>query len=305
LSDTLRVPFLRRRSTRALGIGLAVLVIAAGAGAFFITRGAHEVTVDEAVDDFRSAPKVELAEASTAPHATAAAAPDRAAAKQPATAATSGSSSTTAKTDPKGNAFAPPGEGVYVFKTDGYEETDALAGQRHDYPDESTNTIKRDGCGWTSRWQPLSERWEENELCETSVGTKMKRYTMYHEFFGRGQREEFACDGYVQKLGSKPGDTWSFDCTSKGSKATSKVTVIGPETLTIEGRPVKATHIRYDITASGDNRGTLVQDRWLGDAPRSLLRLTQKADLQVASPFGPVGYKEAFRIDLKSLEPRR
>ena len=67
---------------------------------------------------------------------------------------------------------------------------------------------------------------------------------------------------------------------------------------------VKTVHYRYDIKVSGANKGTLVQDRWLSSSPRVMARMTNKADMQVATPFGAANYKEDFRIDLMSVEPR-
>ncbi len=205
---------------------------------------------------------------------------------------------------PAAARYALPPQGVYVYATKGYEETDALAGARHDYPKQTSTTIRKGGCGWISRWQPLEERWEESEFCESAEGTRMKRYTMYHEFFQRGVREEFACDGFVQKVGARAGDSWSLVCKSSQSTAKGRVSVVGMENVDVDGTAVKALHMRYVITVSGANRGRMVQDRWLTQQPRVMSRMTQTADLKVASPFGDAGYKESYELDLKSLKPR-
>jgi hypothetical protein len=282
----------------------AIVIVATAAGGAYLTRGAREVTIDEAVGDFRDEAKTSGAAEAT-PRPTAAAQGTRPRSSSAPTSSTSKATVAAPAAAPVRNAFVDPVEGVYVYATKGWEETDALAGQRHDYPSETSMTIRKGGCGWTARWQPLRERWENSEFCETPQGAKMKSYTMYHEFFRRGQREDFACDGYVHKKGDRAGDTWTFGCKSERSTATSKVTVVGFETIDVGGRPIKTIHIRYDITAKGANRGTLTQDRWLADSPRLMVRLIQKADLVTDSPFGPVGYKESFRIDLKSAEPER
>jgi hypothetical protein len=63
--------------------------------------------------------------------------------------------------------------------------------------------------------------------------------------------------------------------------------------------------MRYEITSSGADKGTLTQDRWLSLGPRRIMvREVQKANLTTQSPFGPVGYRESFRLDLESLDPR-
>jgi hypothetical protein len=292
-----------------LAIGAALTVVATAAGAFYLTRGASEVTVDDAVDEFRDNAAVGITEEAR-PQPSAAAQGTRprsssAPTSSTSTAAVAAPADHAAPATGARNAFAAPQEGVYVYATEGGEQTDALAGQRHEYPSETSMVFRKGGCGWIARWQPLRERWEDSEFCETPQGAQMKSYTMYHEFFRRGQTEDFVCDGFVHKKGDSPGDTWTFGCKSKQSTATSKVTVLGFETIDVGERPIKTIHIRYDITEKGANRGTLRQDRWLADSPRLMVRLIQKADLVTDSPFGPVDYKESFRIDLKSAEPKR
>lgn len=296
--DEQPTPLFRRRSIRILGIALALLLIGGTAGIVYLSRGPESVTAEQAVENFRSRLKATAEAPAEAPSKQTVASPTPAAAapasnpqvQQQATAAP---------------VFGPLVEGVYVFATTGYEETDALSGQRHDYPKETAMTIRNGGCGWIARWEPLRERWEETEMCEKAEGTSMGRYTMYHEFFQRGVREDFACpDSIVQKPSAKRGETWTFSCTSKQSKVDGKVSVIGLEDVNVAGQVIKTVHYRYDIKVSGANRGTLVQDRWLSSSPRVMARMTNRADMQVASPFGPVGYKEDFRIDLKSVDPR-
>lgn len=294
-----------RRWPLIAALGAALAIVATAAGAFYLTGGAREVTVDQAVDEFRNVSPVELKQEATPQPSSPAAAPGSRSTSSAPTSSTTKPAGSVPAPAPARNAFVDPVEGVYTYATKGWEQTDALAGQRHDYPSETSFTIRKGGCGWTTRWQPLKERWEDSEFCETPQGAKMRTYSMYHEFFRRGQREDFTCDGYVHKKGDATGDTWTFGCKSSRSNATSKVTVIGFETIAVGGRPVKTIHLRYDITAKGSNRGTITQDRWLSDSPRLMVRLIQKADLVTDSPFGPVGYKESFRIDLKSVDPKR
>jgi hypothetical protein len=278
-------------------MGMALVVVAGAAGVWYASRGPRELTVDRAVENFRSQSVPKLTAAGKAQTE-----------QKPATVAGTGHTPIApapgAQKASTSASYPLPHKGVYVFATRGYEETDALAGQRHDYPDESTLTIRNDGCTWTNRWQPLDERWEASDFCEKADGTTIKRYTMYHEFFQQGQTEDYDCDGYVMKPGVKGGESWTFNCRSDNGTATSKVTVLGIETINVGGQNIRAVHYRYYITAKGANRGTMIQERWLSDNPRLMVRETQKADLAVSTPFGPAGYKEDFRIDLKSVEPR-
>jgi hypothetical protein len=273
----------------------------------YISRGPRELGVDRAVDEFRRSNETTTA---------AGAAPDSGASK-PAEAKTDAGKKSAASSEAKPakvaptaekqktpKTFATPAPGVYSYDTKGYESTDAFSGQRHDYPEETTITLRSSDEGWLSRWQPLEERWEETLIREDTTGAKMLRYTMYHEFFRRGVQEDFTCDGYVEKIGAKPGDAWEMTCKSPKSKVELKVTFVGIETIDVGGEPMKAKHMRYDAKVTGANRGTMLQERWLSEGPRGMVRMKQKADLDVDSPFGAVGYKESFEIDLQSLEPK-
>jgi hypothetical protein len=292
-----------RRRWRWIAVGLAAALIAVASGFVYLTRGPSKVTVDQAVQTYRD----QEAKATThAPPATAPKAVTSASGAARSVAPAGARTKPQAATTRTPTAFAFPAPGVYTFETSGHEETNALGGQRHDYPKETTMTIRRDGCGWVSHWQPLAERWEESEICEHATGSEMEHYTMYHEFFRRGQKEVFACPGgFVQRVNAKPGDRWTFDCVSDQSKAVSRTSFVSIDTVVVGGHSVRAVHMRYEITASGADSGTLIQDRWISlGAQRVMVRMLQKANLTTKSPFGPVGYKEEFRLDLKSLQPR-
>ncbi|MGH2728364.1 MAG: hypothetical protein ACRDKS_15455, partial [Actinomycetota bacterium] len=143
MNGTGRKPPIRtRRWVRiALSAAIAGNLIGAG-GAIYLLGGPDELTVDEAVRQFRenaSAPGPDGVESpgssvEPTPTSTVTRAPS---AKKPST------------TKPKGTsqslAYTEPALGVYVYATDGYEETDALSGQRHDYPAETALTISRQG----------------------------------------------------------------------------------------------------------------------------------------------------------------
>jgi len=132
-----------------------------------LRQGPRPVTVDAAVKRFRagaapSGPPTNgcgecsddgwVTNTTEAPHAVAAAAARSAtAARRPAPVASAATPATKKSIE----------DGVYVYDTKGFEQTNALGGARHDYPAESTITVQHGGCGWTTRWQPLQERWEQ------------------------------------------------------------------------------------------------------------------------------------------------
>jgi hypothetical protein len=287
---------------RALAIAIVLLLVGGAGSAYLIGSGSHPLTVREAVRRYRS----QLTGPARAPATTAPAAGQTAAApsahptsspRAAATRSSAGASSSPVHPDPT--------PGVYVYDTSGYEETDALSGQRHDYPSKTTYTTRRDGCHWISRWQPLQDRWDETEACKTAKGITLKRYSMYHEFFRRGAREDFACgtDAIVMPWRQRSGDHWSFQCRSSRTTLTMAVSVVGFDTLSVGGRDVRAVHILYDATATGSDQGTYRQERWLEPRTGLFLRITAEARMSVATPLGRANYREDYRIDLTSIKP--
>lgn len=299
----LKLPLTRRRWVRfALGAAIAGNLLGAG-GAMYMLGDATDLTVDEAIRRFREAnvaatPTPTL---STSPVPTVSgsptAAPSAAKKKKPAGPAATG---------PGVAAAAELETGVYVYATEGYEETDALSGQRHDYPSETTITASEYGCGYRFRWQPLQQRWDQSDTCRNDDGIVLERFAIYHEFFHRGATEDFALDANAVVLPNDPvaGDSWRWKGQSNDSAIDTLTTVVALETIDVGGRSVKTVHLRYETAMSGANEGTQIQDRWHALDTGLLIRLINKVDAKVEVPFGgTANYWERYRIDLKSLNP--
>jgi len=141
----------------------------------------------------------------------------------------------------------------------------------------------------------------------TSRGISLHRFSMYHEFFHRGLREDFACgsDAIVMPWMQVAGDHWSFTCRSAKSMLSMTVRVVGFETVSVGGRGIRAVHMRYDGTVHGADEGTQSQDRWLATQDGMFLRIISSASIRTSSSFGSFNYRERYRIDLTSTSPRR
>ena len=296
-------PITERRAFRiVLGTAIGSLLLAGAGSAYLIGSGTHALTVREAVRRYRAeqattpAPTAEAGTPSTAPTATPAA---------KTTSSASAAPRRSVRRTVSATAHPEMASGVYVYDTSGYEETDALSGQRHDYPATTTYTTRRAGCHWVSRWQPVEERWDESEACKTAKGITLKRFSMYHEFFNTGIREDFLCgsDAVVMPWVQRAGDTWTFHCRSSRSTLDMTVRVVGLETMSVGNRGVRAVHVRYEGTVHGDDEGTQIQDRWLDASTGWFLRIVSSADVSIVTPFGRANYRERYRIDLTSMTP--
>jgi hypothetical protein len=292
-------PTERRGFRRTLGVAIGALLISGFGSLYLIGAGQHPVTVDRALERFRggSAPASPMVTPS----------PTSRPSSVPSVLPTKTTVSPHGATAASPSGPIDPAEGVYVYATDGYEVTDALSGARHDYPSRTTITISRHGCGFIWRWQPLDERWDESEACRRPSGVVLGRFSMYHEFFRQGIREDFQCGDDAVVWPSKPriGDRWAFDCASNGSQIHMTVSVVARETRAVGGEAVRTFHVRYDVTMTGESQGRMVQDRWLDASTGLAIRIVTAVDATVATPVGRANYLERYTIDLISTRPQR
>jgi hypothetical protein len=292
-------------------LAAAVVVLLAAAGGFlYLKQGAKPVTVDAAVKRFR---------AQAAPAATPTSAPQpvaTAAAPTTTIAATAQPAASRNATAPRQTAVAASSaeaahtgiqDGVYVFDTKGYEQTNAVGGARHDYPARSTMTVQHTGCGWTSRWQPLQERWEQWQFCTTTPDLTTTHLAIYHEFFHQRQQQDFDCPAgsVVKPAQANVGQHWSFTCTSPNAASANTFTVLDTSPFAIGGQSVPAVHVRIESRLTGSNDGTQVQEQWMDPTTGLLFHRVLDNDVMADSPFGRVHYEEHYALQLTSTAPSR
>lgn len=135
----------------------------------------------------------------------------------------------------------------------------------------------------------------------------MVRISTYHEFFQRGQRQDFDC-GRTEMLPAAmpPGSRYSWSCRSaSGGVVEATTTVVGVETLDIGGTPVQALHSRHDAVFKGANQGSQVFEWWVHLETGLPIHMTRTLNVKSDSPFGKVDYAEQFTSTALSLTPRR
>lgn len=279
----------------ALGVALVIATVATGF--VYLRGGSTPVSVDSAVERFRGRGDAVTAVERATPQPPVGA---KTHAARDASAPAVVESASTERGRPM------PAEGVYVYATTGGDEVNVLGGSRHEYPPETTVTIRHGGCGVIERWDALEERWDERESCRTSQGDRLKRMTSFHEFYGRADERTMHCTGFTYPAGFEPGQTWTSTCASDATKATTTLTAVGWEDVDVDGVMVRAVRVQAKTTVSGDQEGTSERDVW-GAADRGLV-LRERVTLTTYSNqpvFGRTRYHEAYEIRLTSLEPRR
>ena len=303
------------RKRTFLTVAVVVLLVA-GASAVWLRQGANEVTIDDALTDFRAnAPattKSSVAAASETSDAVPSAGPPAGAtgvtpAAAPTAATPTGANASPQQPPPASPPRHMPDEGVYTFDTEGFEETNALGGARHDYPKQTAWIVRRAECGWTERWQPLRERYDEALLCHEPTGVGIRRFTTHHEFFQRALTSVYDCPAgnLVRPWDLTPGQRWVWKCEGKDGAVTSNSLFVGRQAVTVEGQAIDADYAKYESQTTGANRGTINQERWFHPVTGMLLQMKVDIRTNSDSPFGAVDYREQYRITLTSLTPRR
>jgi hypothetical protein len=200
-----------------------------------------------------------------------------------------------------------PAAGVYTYATSGRESIDALDSRHHDYPAETTITVRHEGCGAVFAWRPLAERWDETVVCPEPAGAGLQNYRSYHEFFGMSDDRQFVCDpgSLWYPASTEPGTTWTVRCAMEDIDVLRTGTIVGLSEVEVGGVDVEVLTFELHDEISGASAGTngrvvkVIPDTGL------IVELSVAVDVQNDSPIGDVHYLELYRLRLTSLTPRR
>ena len=198
--------------------------------------------------------------------------------------------------------------GVYVYETSGGESIDALGGADHDYPTESTITVRSTDCGATYRWAAIEERSEVLDICVIDGALALRGYVADHEFFGQGDNKALTCDAPVVLLapGQEPGITTGV-CRGAGLVEELTVVVGAPEVVVVAGREVDIVPIEIDVVVGppdGHTQGASTTRLAVDPASGVIVEWAETTMTTADSQVGSVDYEESFSLRLVSLEPR-
>ena len=198
--------------------------------------------------------------------------------------------------------------GVYVYETTGAESIDALGGASHDYPAETTITVRPNDCGATYRWVAIEERSELLDICVTDGALTLRGYVADHEFFSRGDNKSLLCDAPVVLLQPhlQPGAVTGV-CRGAGLVEELTVTVGNSESVTVGGAEVEAVAVQIDVVVGppdGHTQGASTTLLRIDAATGVLVGWSEATMTTADSEVGSVDYEETFELWLTSLEPR-
>ncbi len=202
---------------------------------------------------------------------------------------------------------SPIPEGVYVYRTDGYEKTDALTGVTHRYPARSTIAVAAVDCGIRLTWRALEGRSTAWTYCVTDDGWRLRTQDERHTFFGRTERTTYVCEDTPVRPAMPLPEVRAavVDCRSDGTREEGLVVALGSPTLRIGGSTRKTIHMQKTSTFSGSSRGSVRHDLWFDTEAALPVKLVMVSRTTSESPIGDVRYEEKVTLTLVSAVPRR
>jgi hypothetical protein len=203
-----------------------------------------------------------------------------------------------------GSSPIPPG--VYLYSTDGSEQTDALRGTTHRYPSTTTITVTGAPCGVRLRWDVLEGRSTTWTACTGSSSWSERSRDERHRFFGATEKTTYTCtDTPFRPAGDRAGTTFTVSCATGEAREHGPGRVVGQETVDVGDTVVPSVHIRTATSFSGATTGGATYDFWLARATGLPVRIDMVSRTTNGSIIGDVHYQERVSLRLTSLEPRR
>jgi hypothetical protein len=216
-----------------------------------------------------------------------------------------GGGSSSEKPPPKGPP-AIPAQGVYGYRTSGFERLTAFVASSHRYPRNSTIAVDHSGCGLVEHWEPRPERSSESRFCVEGRRWRLAELVDYHEFFGQPVTQRFRCTGplvprppYVRQ-----GFRWTDRCRGAGSRVTVRYEAVRTEAVAVAGRRVETVVVRARATLRGRIDGFNDITSWLARRDGLLVRRVVRSRTALDSPFGTLKNSERYALQLRSPSPR-
>ena len=271
-----RRPWYRRPRRIA---ALALLLLAAGCAALFSIawsrRGAQEVEVDEAVEDYRARES----------------------------------------DDAGASGFLLPPAGVYAYAAAGSEHLSFLDSRQEWGATVPATVTHPSGCwtlhiAYSSHhWQEWDLCPNGTRLEETG-GRTFQSFDFVA--FTESVTVELTCSppGVAIDTEARPGDSWEQSCSGTGEDGARTVssgtnTFLGVEDVRVGDEVVETYRYRAERTISGDQDGRERFEAWYSTRDGMLVKGTRSVEVRSPSPIGDVTYTEDGWFALSGLTPRR
>lgn len=191
-----------------------------------------------------------------------------------------------------------PAPGVYVYATRGAEVSHVLGTRRHAYPARTTATVSVTprGCVRT-RWDALASRWDARLVCRQGDLPRLVSLSEAHRFAGHADRRTYRCTRDSTPQRSR--------CAIAGTTTADAVVALGPRTLPLDGRRVRALLLRTTTRVRGDTVGAGTTLTWVLPRTGLVVKRTIANANVTDTVVGDVRYEERATLALTSARPLR
>lgn len=201
-----------------------------------------------------------------------------------------------------------PAEGVYVYRTSGFEELN-YPGTRRSYPDTTTITVLGAGCGVEYRWTANSDHRDSSFVCAADDSLELQRFTNRNSFHGHASETSYDCAAgstYGYPRTGEPGKRWTYVCATPDGRTTLSVAaeIVEFTPVHVAGSPIDTMHVRHTTTLSGAQTGSSKADLWYAIDDARLVKNVAAVAVTAAGPFGPVEYRTNYEVLLVEPGPR-
>jgi hypothetical protein len=204
------------------------------------------------------------------------------------------------------NSKLPP-PGVYQYRTSGGENL-SVAGISRSFPSKTDIIVTDAQCATLEWEPLKQHTEGMVECPSSNGALAIVSAPSYEEIAGTATTMDIRCPANTYFVPSDPkvGEHWQSTCHATGQKVVYSGSVVGFTTLTVGEQKVPSIHVREDLTFSGAQTGTNPNDYWVSLANGVVLRQRETVDVnQAAGPLGSVHYGEQMAIALTSLTPLR
>lgn len=202
-----------------------------------------------------------------------------------------------------------PDTGTWRYDGSGTEHLSLLGGSDHEFPETVYAVVKLDPddeCAWSLNLVFIEEHVEQRRYCTDDAGVTDRGFDRTTTFLGREQTSSYECSNAALRLkaGAKPGDVWRWTCReARGGLVRYTGTLVGTESVSIDGEAASTSHVRVQATQRDKSRGSERSDWWLLDTGLPAKLRSTRTLTTSAGPLGDLTTNEQFEYVLAAREP--
>jgi hypothetical protein len=204
------------------------------------------------------------------------------------------------------SAHLPP-SGVFRYRTSGNEKL-SIAGISRNFPNVTNTIVTDGKCATVRWEPLVEHVEGQVECRAGPGALSVESFPSTEVIAGVTTNMTLVCPAgtYLVPPDAATGKSWKTTCHAPGQVVRLSGRVVGFSSVDVGGDAVPSVHTHLTMSFSGSESGTSPSDYWVSLEDGMILRESESVDvLQSAGPLGSVHYTEQMAISLQSLTPSR